>query len=281
MSNNIDIPNPESFEQKIQHLKREGAKQLHIVADFDRTLTKAFSEGKKVATTIAKIREGNYLSPEYVKKAYELFNIYHPIEVDLNISFEEKNVKMHEWWQKHFDLLIESGMNKGVIEDIITKKEMHMRPGALKFFDLAAQYQIPLLIFSAGPGDIITEYLKSEQKLTPNVHVIANIFVFDENGKAIGVQKPIIHSLNKSEIAVKDFPYHKQIEQRTNVLLLGDSLDDLGMLEGIVHHQVIKIGFLNEDVDKLLPAYKKAYDVVIINDGSMEYINTLLSRIIS
>jgi len=39
---NIIIPNQENFEQKLSQIQQGGVDNLHILADFDRTLTKAF-----------------------------------------------------------------------------------------------------------------------------------------------------------------------------------------------------------------------------------------------
>jgi len=115
---NIIIPNPEELEQKIKAFSEQGAEHLHVLSDFDRTLTKAFVRRQKSPTVFAQIRNGKYLTPEYPSQAHELFDKYHPIEIDTSIPQEEKNTKMHEWWRAHFDLLIKCGMNKDVIEDI-------------------------------------------------------------------------------------------------------------------------------------------------------------------
>ena len=38
--------------------------------------------------------------------------------------------------------------------------------------------------------------------------------------------------------------------------------------------------FLNKDVDKNIEKYKEKFDVVITDDGSMEFMNGLLEKII-
>ena len=45
------------------------------------------------------------------------------------------------------------------------------------------------------------------------------------------------------------------------------------MANGMDHETVLKVGFLNENVEELLPKYKEVYDVVITNDGDFELIN--------
>jgi len=69
--------------------------------------------------------------------------------------------------------------------------------------------------------------------------------------------------------------------KRKNVILLGDLVADVGMIEGFPYKNLIKIGFLNENVDERLKEFKKNYDVVIINDGDMNYVNELVGEILS
>jgi 5'-nucleotidase len=93
-------------------------------------------------------------------------------------------------------------------------------------FDSLYDKKIPLLILSAsGLGyDSIYYCLKHENKLYDNIDIISNDFVRDEDGKAIGVREPIIHSFNKDETVVKNFPIYEEIKDRKNILLLGDGL---------------------------------------------------------
>jgi 5'-nucleotidase len=276
----VIIRNPEEFKKKTEKFKKDGAGNIHIVADFDRTLTKAFVEGKKVSTTPASVREGRYLTPDYPEKAFALMDKYRPIEFDPKVPLEEKKKKMAEWWTLHFDLMVKSGMNKEVIRDIVKKRVFKMREGAEEFLNALKKNNIPILIFSAGLGDIIKEYLESGKLLTENLHLVSNFFVFDENGKATGYLTPFIHSQNKNEVPIKDAPYYNAIKHRKNVLLLGDTLEDLRMSEGLEHDCIINIGFLNEETKKNLEEFKEAFDIVILNDGSMNYVNKLVNEIL-
>ena len=89
----------------------------------------------------------------------------------------------------------------------------------------------------------------------------------------------IIHVMNKSETKIEDKKYRDLISQKNNVILLGDSLGDLGMVNDLDTNLIIKIGFLNEDVENKLELYKSQFDVVITNDGSMKYINKLMDEL--
>lgn len=278
---NVIITNEKKLNLTISKMIKDGESKIHILSDFDKTLTKAFVNGQKAHTVIAQLREGKFLSKDYSKKAFALFDIYHPIELDNKISIKEKNEKMYEWWKKHFDLIIETGMNKRVIDEVVDKMKMHFRDGAFQLFDYLYEKNIPLIIMSAAPGDLIEKYLKSADKLYSNISIIANMFIWNKEGKAIGIKEPIIHSLNKKEIEIKDLPIHEELLKRKNVILLGDNIEDTDMIEGFKYDNLIKIGFLNENVEDNLEAFKKNYDIVILNDSDMSYVNEVLRKIIT
>ena len=279
MGYNVFIEQREVLQAKLQQLKLGGSKNLHVVADFDRTLTKVFVEGKKKPSTIALLREGKYLTDDYAARAHALFDIYYPFEVSPYVTLEEKNQRMQEWWSTHLALMMECGMNKAVIQDIIEKKQVVPRDGLFEFLDLLTTHNVPLLIFSAGLGDVIEEFLRSEGKLAPNVFIISNFYEFDENGKVLGYKSKIIHSCNKKEIEIKETSYYEQIKARKNILLLGDSLDDLNMTEGIEYDQIIRVGFMNENTSQM-DKYAQAFDAVILEDGPMTFVNEVVKKIV-
>jgi len=65
MDKSIHVPNEIELKQKITKMKIDGSSKLHIISDFDRTITKAFVEGQKTPTSLAQIREGKYLTKDY------------------------------------------------------------------------------------------------------------------------------------------------------------------------------------------------------------------------
>ncbi len=308
--NNIYILDKISFEKKINKLKADGSINLHIISDWDSTLTKKFFNGEGVGSSFAKLKNNSYLDNDYSSKAESLRNEYRPIQLADDISLDIKSRKMLEWWKKHLDLLICSGMHRNIIMDIISKKEIHPRDGFFEFLDILQKNRIPMFIFSAGLGDFIKEFLISEEKLTDNVNIISNFFKFSEFGKAVSYYELIVHNFNKGEIFINDFSNYENIKDiaediknhtnsmslanskgrpicsnnnvlcyRKNAILLGDSIDDAKIIAGSNFDCVIKIGFLNYDVDELLDAYSKNFDVLILNDSSLDYINNLLKEI--
>jgi cytosolic 5'-nucleotidase 3 len=282
MNKNIIIPNIEEFERKKKIFIDEGSEKIHVVSDFDRTLTKGLTgEGKRTAIVIFQLRsDSKYLGEEYSKKAYELFDIYHPIEMDNSISLDEKKKKMYEWWRRHFDLIASVGLTKSLIEKVVKEKPLQFRNGSSDFVKILYAKDIPLVIMSAAPGNMLIEYLKKEELMLSNVSVISNRYKFDRSGNAVEIIEPIIHTFNKTEISLHDFSLFKKIEKRKNVILLGDSLGDVGMVEGFDYDNLIKIGFYNQGEDEGLDDYRKNFDVVILNDGDMSFVNKSLKEIL-
>lgn len=268
------------LKEKIRTIKLAGAKSLHIVSDFDQTLTKGFHNGKRAPSSYAQLRDSNLMPPEYAKKAYELYHYYYPIEKSNIIPLDEKCKKMMEWWSKHLENMRESGLTKEIVVKMAHSGRILPREGLSEFFSLLSKNKIPLLIFSAGLGDVIVEYLSTENHMTPNVHIIANFYDYDSNGRVSSYKSKIIHTFNKNEVELHNTPYLKEAEQRKNVILLGDSLGDIGMTEGIKHDCIIRIGFLHENPKENLNLYLEKYDVVILNDGPMDYVIQLIKKII-
>lgn len=279
---NIVISNPAKLEKTKKSIARGGAEKLHLVSDFDRTLTNAFVGGKSVPSIISVLRDGNYLTPDYAQKAQELYDKYHPIEINFEIPLEERKKLMEEWWSTHFELLIKSGLNKKDLERIVESQRVKFRDGFEEFADFLKLHDIPLVIISSSGlgGEIISMYFKKEDKLHDNVHIISNSFEWDKKGKVLGVKKPIIHILNKDEAILRNSPVFESVKNRKNVLLLGDTLDDIGMVAGFDYENLITVGFLNENVEENLERYRQNFDITILNDPSITYVSELLKEMI-
>ncbi|MEW6063333.1 MAG: hypothetical protein AB1571_03115 [Nanoarchaeota archaeon] len=205
------------------------------------------------------------------------------MEIDPSISLEEKKKAMLEWWTTHFKLLIKSGLNKKDLEKVVNSKNVRFGNGVLEFIDILHKYDIPLVIMSSsGLGkEAISMYLEKEGRLYKNVYIISNSFEWDKDGRVIGIKEPIIHSMNKDETMVKDFPdIYKVIKDRKNVLLLGDSIEDIGMVEGFDYNNIVKIGFLNKKIEENIESYKKNFDMIMLNDSDKFYVDELLKKII-
>ena len=278
----VIISDKGKFKEKKERMKIDGLKNIFVVSDFDRTLTKAKLKNKKVSSIVALLREGDYLSDEYAQKAKNLFKKYHPYEIDMDISFKEKNSKMHEWWTSHNKLFVKYGLSKKIIQKIVYDRKVGLRDGTKIFLKSLHSNNIPLFIISASSlGDIIDDYLVKNNIYYDNTKIITNFFEYDRRGMVVKAKDPIITTTNKF-LAVNEFidDFEGINGKKKNIMLLGDNYEDENMADTLQYEDILKIGFLNEKIDERIDDYKRVYDVVIVNDGKMDFANQFLKELV-
>jgi 5'-nucleotidase len=282
MNKNIIIPNPKELDRKIAKIKKDGVGSIHFIADFNKTFTPAYLNGKKVPSLISHLRTGSYLAKDYSSRAQALYDYYRPIEISRTISFDEKKAKMLEWWLTHYKLLVECGLNeetiKKVVEDMLGAG-FGLRNGAKEVLKNLHEKGIPLVVMSgAGIGNMILKFLDNQNLLFDNLFFIGNTLQFDKRGRFLGVEDDkIIHVLNKKEVEIKNLPVYEKIKNRPNIFLLGDSIEDSKITDGYEYKTIIKIGFLNDEEENSLEEFKNNFDVIILNDSDMDFVNQLLN----
>jgi len=281
---NIVYSNKEEFLEKLENIKKNWLEKLHILADFDRTLTKAFSSSKnKRWKWISVFKENSlWFNKEFCNLEQQNFEKYYPIENNPDLSLEEKNKFMLEWWKSTFELFIKFWLTKEKIRNAVFNWKIEFREKVEDFCKFLDKNNVPLIIISAsGLWHFWVEYFFEKKEIFyKNIEIISNNFIWDDLWKAIWYKKPIIHSFNKSETILKDNKnIYSKIENRKNVILLWDSLWDHHMVDWFNYNNLIKIWFLNENEDDLLSEYKKRYDVIITWDWDFSFINNLLGEI--
>ena len=250
------------FNKNVDNITKNWTNDYYIVMDFDRTITCGDSE-----TSWGILSKTNLLPPEYIKSRQELFSYYHPIELDYNIKVDKKNILMKEWYQKHIDLLIKYQLQESMIEKCILETNLiKLRDGVKDFFYKMNERKIPIIIMSAGIGNIIEEVLKVNNVFLDNIFIVSNFLTFT-NGYASSIKSNIIHSLNKNTINLPP-EINKLIENKQNVILFGDLLDDIKMVPQDNNKQILKIGFLNENIEENKELYQKYFDIVCDKDSN-------------
>ncbi|XP_027934965.1 7-methylguanosine phosphate-specific 5'-nucleotidase A isoform X2 [Vigna unguiculata] len=250
------VGDPALLEKKIDAIRLGGPQKLQVIADFDATLTKFVVNGNRGQTSHGLLQQGN---PEYDAKRQQLYEYYHPLEFSPTIGLEEKTKLMEEWWGKTHALLVEGGLTYESIRQSVANANIAFREGVSELFEFLEERDIPVLIFSAGLADTIEEVLRQKlHRSFKNVRIVSNRMVFDDNGSLVSFKGKLIHSLNKNEHALDmAAPVHERfgdmdgptddnasLKKRTNVLLLGDHLGDLGMSDGLNYETRISMGFL-------------------------------------
>jgi cytosolic 5'-nucleotidase 3 len=271
-----------NLEKIKQAFIKDGASSIHIISDFDATLTYRFVDNEKVPSIISILRNEGYLTKDYPQKAHALFNKYHPLEISLKLSQTKKKKDMLEWWTKHYELLIKSKLHLKDIHKAVKSNTIKLRKGAPELLELLNKNNIPTIILSATGlgGESISQKLLEDKIMYNNIHIISNSFKFDKEGYVIEVNKPIIHSMNKDETVIAKMPFFSQIKNRKNVILLGDKISDIEMITGFKYNNILKIGFLNEHIEEQLDQFKQNYDIIIKNDSDMTYVVDLIKQIL-
>lgn len=269
-------------EDTIYAMQKAGAGSLQVISDFDMTLTRFAHKGKRVPTTHNILNNRLLINEDSTKKMKELLNKYYPIEIDASLSPDEKLPYMVEWWTKVHDLLIQQRIRKDMLAHAVRDSSAMLREGYRAFFDCLAEQSVPLLIFSAGVGDVLEELIRQNHVFHPNVHIISNYMDFDHAGILQAFKGQLIHSYNKRDGALSHATALRELHGRPNVLLLGDSLGDLSMADGVCEAQnVLTVGFLNDKVEERKESYVRSFDIVLIKDETMDVPNAILRYIIS
>ncbi|KAJ7313524.1 hypothetical protein JRQ81_004974 [Phrynocephalus forsythii] len=212
----------------------------------------------------------------------DLLHYYYPIEIDPYRTAEDKLPYMVEWWTKAHSLLSQQGILKSDIAQMVKESDVMLRDGFNIFFDQLHQNRVPLFIFSAGVGDVLEEIIHQAGVFHPNVKVVSNYMDFDDTGVLRGFKAPLIHTYNKNNTVLKNTEYFQQLGTRTNVLLLGDSMGDLSMADGVADvENILRIGFLNDRVEEQRGKYTESYEIVLEKDETLDVVNGILKFILA
>jgi len=250
---------------KLKSWKRES---IYILTDFDRTLTKGNSKSSWQI-----LSKDNFID-EYENERKELYDYYRPIEINEEIDELEKANLMEEWWSKHINLLIKYEMKENLINSALENDDiMSFRDGAKEYLKTMYEYKIPVIIISAGIGNFIEKFLLKNECYYDNIYVVSNFIEF-EDGIASGIKGNFIHSLNKHEVTLNK-KIKEVIKGRENVILLGDIISDTKMASDKIKN-IVKIGFLDVNIEENLKHYKEEFDIVCTNNTGYD---KLISKI--
>ncbi|XP_030263931.1 cytosolic 5'-nucleotidase 3 [Sparus aurata] len=273
----VCMRDPKKVQETLESMVKAGSNTVQVISDFDMTLTRFAFNGKRCPTCHNILDNSKLIDDECREQLKELLNTYYPIEIDSSRSVEEKLPLMVEWWTKAHELLVQQEIKKDMLAMAVRESEAMLRESYQLFFDHLHEHSIPLLIFSAGIGDILEEVIRQAGVFHSNVKVFSNYMDFDESGVLRAFKGELIHIYNKREGALLNTGHFKELRTRPNVVLLGDSLGDLTMADGVQDMEnILKIGFLNDKVDERKQSYLESYDIVLVKDETLEVPNAVL-----
>ena len=206
---------------KISRLTSDGATQLHLVSDWDRTLTANSGKSDITSWEVAQM-----LLPVEGREVDKVFSeYYHALEVDGTLTEDEAR----EWWRISLGLQVEHHTNIHDMRRAVREARMRPRVGAVALFKLCNELEIPTVILSAGVRNVI-DWVTEAHDMHPSV-VLATNLTTDPEGRITGWdEQTLIHALNKHEKGHQDISSVQR--SRPNTVLLGDDRKDPKMVAG-------------------------------------------------
>ena len=262
---------------------RGGWPSLLTLADFDRTISTAAC-GTSCHGVVESCKE---LSPAYRAGTKALFDKYFPIETSATMSREEKIPLMQDWYRQAHTLLLKEPFTPALLDSASRESKVALRPGFEELYDLCRAHGSPLVVCSAGLGDVVRALLAhrlssptAAAAAVSDLPIVSNWLTFDAADRVNGFSQPLLHMFNKDGAFVRsqlgEARWAALASGRSVCLLLGDGLGDASMADGLGLPNVVKIGLLNEtDPERVaarLPQYEAAFDAVIMGDRSFEWL---------
>ena len=251
-------------EKKINDLKQKINKDnICVFMDYDKTIISSKSDDSWDASDNEKVMGKNI-----TKDLEKYYREYGSIEFDYQIDKAKREKYIIEWYDKCMDLYYQYGLTKEKLKKSINHSKLILREGFKDFLFQLYKNQVPVIIFSAGIGNVIEECLKNEQCYYENITIISNFIKFDENGNMIKFSDDMIHSLNKNIDKTNDDKLKEKIKEKEYRIAIGDLVEDIYMIGEYPESKSLKIGFINKNVTKNLEVYKKNFDIILTEENN-------------
>ncbi len=259
-------------EEKVNKLKEKMDKNnICIFLDYDKTITSSESEDSWATTANRKVM-GQEISNDLDK----LYEKYGPIEFDYSMDITEREKYIIEWYDKCMELYYTYHLTEQKLKESIDNSNLILRDGVKEFLFKLYKNDIPVIILSAGIGNVIEQSLKKEKCYYNNIHMISNFIKFDDNGNMIKFCDNMIHSLNKNIDKLGNLQLKEKIEAKEYRIVIGDLVEDIYMMGKYPEDKSLKIGFLNKNITENLEVYNKNFDIVLTKENNFYDIEKFL-----
>ncbi|XP_063989537.1 7-methylguanosine phosphate-specific 5'-nucleotidase [Diachasmimorpha longicaudata] len=274
----VFMRDPDNVKRIIGKIRRDGPDKLQIISDFDQTITKQHVDGKCLRSSFGIFYKCKQIPSETKAMSTSLYHKYQPMEVDPHLDEKAKIKAMEDWMIETQNLLKNIEFDTAELDDVVQIHGSSLRDGTRQLLERLQAANVPVLVFSAGLGDVVEQVLRHHNVYLDNVKIISNFLKFRDS-KLDGFKNDVlIHVFNKNEKAV-DTEYFGVLEGRNNVILMGDITGDATMADGVNDCQaILKIGFLYGNVEQRLPSHMEAFDIVLVDDQTMDVVNEILNE---
>ena len=252
----LTLRNQKQFFLKLDSFIKEGVDKIHLLLDFDRTLTKSQNDLGENVTTWEILKD--HLPSKAQKEYQQFYKKYRALEIGNKMTVSDA-VK---WWKRILNLFQKNKLKWSDITNDVEKR-MPIRPYTKELFQICERKNIPTVIISAGIQDII-ELWCQKFEINPTIILSTNLTFSSEDYMTGWRKDSLIHILNKKE---KGYQEIKKIKsKRPNTILIGDSLDDAYMVEGEKNVlRVIVYDSRKDDKIKIIKEFTKKFDLIIKN----------------
>ena len=254
--------------EKLKNLNFK-SNDFFVVIDFDKTLTTFNS-----TNSWSILENSEIFNENFVKEAQNLTNIYYPYEIDFTLDSKKKEKYMEEWYYGNMNLFYKYNLTYSILLNCIKSNPPTLRDGAKNFLLKMKENNIPVIILSAGIGNVISEILKINKCNYDNIYIISNFIEFKDD-KMLPFNANMIHSLNKNLTVI---PSHlkEKICNKKSILLIGDLIEDILMVPKEDLYKTLTIGFLEIKINENLNFYNKNFDIVFTDNCSFKDIENLI-----
>ena len=252
-----------NHEKKLNSIKLQ-KNNFYVLIDFDRTITRAKSISAWRVLYYSDLLGGNF------REKYT--EIHDKTELNENETNEAKQKAFEKRFATYMNLLKECHFNKDILKKAVEKTDLKLREGAKDFLKKMHENNIPVIIISSSLKNVIEEYLRQQNAYFDNIYIYANYY--DMNGvEEKNVTNITPYNKNKIEFSEE---LKKCIQGKENILLLGDIINDINMVSSKTLNRTITVGFLENDIEKNLEAYRQNFDIVLTNQASFKEVFELI-----
>jgi 2-hydroxy-3-keto-5-methylthiopentenyl-1-phosphate phosphatase len=264
---------PENVLRKLADFAMSGPDTIHVVSDFDLTLTAGKLPGQNLGTWDVM---DALMPPEGVEKHSAIYNSFRPIELEGKLTSAVAQKK----WAETLDLITGYHMNIDDVEEAFLSVAM-LRDGAKGLFTICERFDVPTVILSSGIRNVI-QLMTNHYKIHP-AYILSNELTVDRATHQVNGWQPdtLIHMLNKNEMGHNELSTLRK--ERPNVVLLGDVPDDAKMVTGndVIRIRVIdpRKGEMHSPEVALQKSFEAGYDLVV--EHSLRPVATVMAWLVA
>jgi HAD superfamily phosphoserine phosphatase-like hydrolase len=265
----FEYTNEATVRERIESCIIAGSGMLHLVLDFDRTLTVG-KNGADDATTWSVMK---HHLPEAGRELYDKdFRYYRRLELDGRMAEADAQT----WWERTLNLFVKHSVNLNTVEATFLD-HVALRPGTKALLNICEEKSIPVVVLSAGVREVI-QILFAQNNIKPPVIVSTELVVNDAGIVTGWRRETLVHVLNKKE--AKHDELVRIRKERPYSILVGDGLDDSDMSPA--DSRVLRIRVIDqrpdEDTSSTMRQTFNKFDLAVTT-GTLDGVVQLVKRL--